>query len=51
MKVLEKISRAVDKLYKEYITVVFEEGNVVGFENRNMGLKRNIDKIKEDLLH
>jgi hypothetical protein len=30
--------------------VVFEEGNIVGFENKIMILKSNIDEIKEDLL-
>ena len=50
MKTLQKISRALEKLYKEYITVVFQEGNIVGFENKIMTLKSNIDEIKEDLM-
>ena len=31
MKTLDKIIRALQKLYKEYIDVVFTQGNIIGF--------------------
>jgi hypothetical protein len=31
MKTLDKIIRALEKLYKDYIVTVFEQGNIIGF--------------------
>jgi hypothetical protein len=42
--------KALDKLYKEYITNVFQEGNIVGFESKITYIISNVQEIKEDLM-
>jgi hypothetical protein len=49
MRTLDRIIRALEKLYKEYIEVVFTQGNIIGFENKISYILSNVCEIKEDL--
>jgi hypothetical protein len=49
VRTLDRIIRALEKLYKEYIEVVFTQGNIIGFENKISYILSNVIEIKEDL--
>lgn len=49
MRTLDRIIRALEKLYKDYIEVVFTQGNIIGFENKIQYILSNVCEIKEDL--
>ena len=49
IRTLDRIIRAFEKLYKEYIEVVFTQGNIIGFENKISYILSNVCEIKEDL--
>ena len=42
IRTLEKIIKALDKLYKDYIVTVFQEGNIVGFESKITYILSNV---------
>jgi hypothetical protein len=50
VKTLEKIHRAMEGLYKDYIVDVFDKGDTVQFEKKISTIMTNILELKEDLL-
>jgi hypothetical protein len=46
IKTLDKIIRALERLYKEYIETVFEKGNIIGFETKISYILSSVCDIK-----
>ena len=49
LRTLDRILRSLEKLYKDYISTVFEQGNIVGFESKITYILSNVREIKDDL--